>query len=109
MGPGGNAGVPPVRAEDLHAGDLEAYLHHLQQGVNGDIQLNEAEQAQLQHLQQAANNTGQMNEREREQWERLVQEHGDEGKLWHHHSSSSGLTAVLTCGCTDRCNIRRHV
>ena len=93
MGPGGNAGEPrpPLGAEDL-----EAYLQHLHQGLNGDFQLNEAEQAQVQRLQEAANNTGEMNERERAQWERLVQEHGDEGELWHRLCRSSGFFGVVT-------------
>lgn len=82
MGPGGmQAGDPGLR-QDLGLNgndDLEGYLEHLQRGVNGEIELNEVEQAQLHRLRQAANNREEMAPGEREQWERLVQEHGDEG------------------------------
>lgn len=93
MGPGGvQAGDPGLR-QDLGLNgndDLEGYLEHLQRGVNGEIELNEVEQAQLQRLRQAANNREEMAPGEREQWERLVQEHGDEGM----HAPCSNESAV---------------
>ena len=82
MGPAGmQAGDPGLRQDlNLDPGDdLEEYLEHLQRGVNGEIDLNEVEQAQLQRLRQAANNREEMGPGERAEWNRLVQEHGDEG------------------------------
>lgn len=82
MGPGGGQAGDPGLRQNLNLNpddDLEGFLEHLQQGVNGEVELNEVEQAQLQRLRQAANNREEMAPGERAQWERLVQEHGTEG------------------------------